>query len=113
MFPSNAVQASGNRRKNLHRLANDSGSQTTLANKLRGGTITQPHISLIISGKRPLTEFEAREIERDLNIPIGWMDIGPWASEERQLLKKYEGLDVYGKKVFNELFALLKKRVSE
>ncbi|PKI01922.1 hypothetical protein [Glaciecola sp. 33A] len=110
MFAKDAYQATKNRGENLHKLVYYFGSQTDLANKIIGRSITQPHISLIVNGKRSLYEQEARAIERDLSIPIGWLDIEPWQSQEWRLLEKYLLLDEHGRQAFDELLALFRTK---
>jgi hypothetical protein len=99
-----------NRAKNLIHLIDITGTQTDLANLLSSDTLTQQILSSIERGKRPMHEFEARTIEKDLVIPIGWMDLDNWGQDGWGLIKQYRSLDDYGKLVFNDLYSFLKDR---
>jgi len=99
-----------NRAKNLTILIDITGTQTELANLLTSQTLTQQILSSIERGKRPMHESEARSIENDLVIPIGWLDIDTWQQDGWELIKEYRALDDHGKAIFNKLFLFLKKR---
>jgi len=63
-----------NRRKQLAILVETYGTQSALARTLSHKSLTQPIISSILRRKRPLAEYEARDIELKLGIPKGSMD---------------------------------------
>jgi hypothetical protein len=99
-----------NRAKNLTILIDIAGTQRELANLLTSQALTQQILSSIERGKRPMYELEARSIENDLVIPIGWLDLDTWQQDGWGLIKEYRALDDHGKATFNKLYSFLKKR---
>lgn len=69
-----AIPVSRSRRENLDFLCRCHGSQSQLARVLADKCLTQPIVSSILRRKRRMRENEARDVERKLNIPNGWMD---------------------------------------
>jgi hypothetical protein len=67
-------------------------SQTALAAELGSSTLSQPILSAIQRGKRPLHQHEAREIERRLGIPFDWMDQPGWVKAGWSICKRYRAL---------------------
>lgn len=100
-----------NRRENLTYLVDFIGTQTELAKTLKSKTLSQQILSSIERGKRPMHDFEAREIEQKLSIPRGWMDLPPWTSKGWELLRKYRALNDDEKRLFDELAEYLQQYV--
>lgn len=90
------------RRENLKFLVETYRTQTALAKTLAHKTLTQPIISLILRRRRPLGQCEARDIERKLGIPNGWMDRytlrKAWG-----LVRPFSTLDITTQEILNAL----------
>jgi hypothetical protein len=78
-------------------------SQTELAKALNHTTITQPNISLIQNHKRYIRTNEARDIEKTLGIPKGWMDKDNWVRSGWSLIKEYRNLEDSEKELINRI----------
>lgn len=98
-----AVRASVSRRNALSYLINRYGTQTELARVLAHKTLTQPILSSIERKKRPLHSYEARDIERIIGIPDGWMDQENWVRDAWKLILEYQILDETEKSVANRM----------
>lgn len=87
------------------------GSQTELARVLNHSTLTQPILSSIQRRKRPLHSHEARDIEKILGIPDGWMDRNNWVRTGWKLAKEYRMLGPDERAIANKLlsFALVQQ----
>lgn len=68
------------RRQNLRLLAAQWGGSTGLAKKL--GLSGPSYLSQLARGTRPITEKTVRKIERQLELPSGWLDRIHGAKEE-------------------------------
>lgn len=98
-----------NRRVNFDFLVNSHGSQASLAAAVPSAGITQPMISLMLSKKRPLSKYEARNIEIDLMIPNGWLDRlnlrDAW-----KLWRNFRELPPESRALFNEMQAFVDQK---
>jgi SOS response regulatory protein OraA/RecX len=83
-------------------------TQTELARVLSHETLTQPILSSIERRKRPLHPHEARDIERIIGIPEGWMSKEHWVRDGWKLITEYQSLGEGEKSVANRMvsFAL-------
>lgn len=63
------------RRTNLRLLVEQWGGATSFAKKL--GYSGPSYVSQLLRENRPITEKTARQIETDLDLPEGWLDLGP------------------------------------
>jgi hypothetical protein len=101
------------RRDALDFLIKIHGSQTALAIVLKHSTLTQSILSAIQREKRLLHQLEARDIERIMGIPDGWMDRNNWVREGWQIAKDYQTLGAKEKAIANRLLAFVLDRTSE
>ena len=103
-----AVHESVARRNALIFLIGCYGTQTELARILAHGTLTQPILSSIERRKRPLHPHEARDVERIIGIPDGWMNRENWVRDGWKLITEYRHLGEKEKSVANRMvsFAL-------
>jgi hypothetical protein len=81
------------RRNALTFLINCYGSQTALAKALSHETLTQPILSSIERKRRCLHQNEARDIEKIIGIPDGWMDKDKWVIDGWALICEYRGMN--------------------
>ena len=100
-----AVSEHAARRSALDFLIVIHGSQTELANRLNHSTLTQQILSAIQHKKRRMQQHEARDIERILGIPDGWMDKDNWVRASWQIAKDYQTLEPNQKAIANRMVA--------
>lgn len=94
------------RRENISYLINLHGTQTRLAEILAHETLTQPIISSILRGKRPLRESEARYIEQKVGIPKNWIDKYPLRAAWR-LLIRFRRMSEGDRETVNEILSFI------
>ncbi len=80
-------------------------TQTDFAGVLKHETLTQPILSSIVRGTRPLHEYEARDVEQILGIPDGWLDKERWVLEGWDLIREYRTLGVKEKSIADRMVA--------
>ena len=97
------MSETSSRRTALDFLVIKYGTQTELALKLNHKVLTQQIISSIQNKKRTLRPHEARDIEKTLGIPKGWMDKDDWVSSGWSLIKDYRNLDDNEKEIVNRI----------
>jgi hypothetical protein len=79
------------------------GTQTMLARVLAHKTLTQPILSSIERKKRPLHPHEARDIEKIIGIPDGWMSKENFVRDGWKLITEYQRLGEVEKSVANRM----------
>jgi hypothetical protein len=107
-----AVSEAVARRNALIFLINRYGTQTQLARVLAHETLTQPILSSIERGKRPLHPHEARDIERVIGLPEGWMSNENWVCDGWKLITEYRCLGEQEKSVANRMVSFALERRS-
>ena len=55
-------------------------------------------------------EYEARDIEKVLGIPTGWMDEDGWVKDRWKFIKAYRSFDSSTQALTNELIAFLRAK---
>jgi hypothetical protein len=105
-----AVSEAVARRNALIFLIDLYGTQTELARVLAHETLTQPILSSIARRKRPLYPNEARDIERVIGLPEGWMSNENWVRDGWKLITEYRSLGEEEKGVANRTVSFVLKR---
>ena len=105
-----AVSEAVARRNALIFLIDRYGTQTELARVLAHETLTQPILSSIERRKRPLHPHEARDIERVIGLPEGWMSNENWVRDGWKLITEYRCLGEKEKGVANRMVSFVLER---
>ena len=100
------------RRKNIDWLVRVPYKTQTALGKALDNALTQRILSDIQHDKRGVSTSEARNIERILVIPIGWMDRANWGVEGWALIKQYRELGEKERAVADRLCAFVLERLS-
>ena len=108
-----AISEHAARRSALDFLIAIYGSQTELASRLNHPTLTQQTLSAIHHKKRRLQQHEARDIEKILGIPDGWMDKDNWVRMGWQIAKEYQTLEPNQKAIANRMVAFALEHVAK
>lgn len=100
------MAAGVNRRENLEFLVACHATQSELAKVLAHDTLTQPIISSILRRKRLFHECEARDVERIIGLPEGWMD-NYSLRKGWPLIREFRRFDSETKKIVNGLLKFI------